>query len=74
MATRRATEAKHPGRYSLSYARLFSFEGTSVPEEMNSREEGACPSGCKGAYSSVWLERTPDKREVGSSNLPRPTK
>ena len=21
-----------------------------------------------------WLERTPDKREVGSSNLPRPTK
>jgi hypothetical protein len=27
-----------------------------------------------GAYSSVGLERTPDKREVGSSNLPRPTK
>ena len=25
------------------------------------------------AYSSVGLERTPDKREVGSSNLPRPT-
>ena len=25
------------------------------------------------ACSSVWLERTPDKREVGSSNLPRPT-
>src|SRR5262245_36585114 len=25
------------------------------------------------AYSSVWLERTPDKREVGSSTLPRPT-
>ncbi len=25
------------------------------------------------AYSSAWLERPPDKREVGSSNLPRPT-
>ena len=21
----------------------------------------------------MWLERTPDKREVGSSSLPRPT-
>ena len=25
------------------------------------------------ACSSAWLERTPDKREVGSSSLPRPT-
>ena len=25
------------------------------------------------AYSSVGLEHTPDKREVGSSSLPRPT-
>ena len=25
------------------------------------------------ACSSGWLERTPDKREVGSSSLPRPT-
>ena len=31
------------------------------------------PSPIFWAYSSVWLERTPDKREVGSSNLPRPT-
>ena len=23
--------------------------------------------------SSAWLERTPDKGEVGSSSLPRPT-
>ncbi len=30
------------------------------------------PSGCR-AYSSVGLERTPDKREVGGSNPPRPT-
>ena len=29
--------------------------------------------GHTGAYSSVWLERTPDKREVGGSNPPRPT-
>ena len=28
---------------------------------------------CARAYSSAWLERTPDKREVGSSILPRPT-
>ena len=27
----------------------------------------------QGAGSSAWLERTPDKREVGSSSLPRPT-
>ena len=26
------------------------------------------------AYSSVGLERTPDKREVGGSSPPRPTK
>ena len=26
------------------------------------------------ACSSAWLEHTPDKREVGSSSLPRPTK
>ena len=26
------------------------------------------------ACSSAWLERTPDKREVGSSSLPRPTR
>ena len=25
------------------------------------------------ACSLVWLERTPDKGEVGSSSLPRPT-
>src|ERR1051325_1580104 len=29
--------------------------------------------GSKGLWLS-WLERTPDKREVGSSNLPRPTR
>ena len=28
---------------------------------------------CVWACSSVWLERTPDKREVTSSNLVRPT-
>jgi hypothetical protein len=27
-----------------------------------------------GACSSVWLERTPDKREVGGSTPPRPTR
>ena len=35
---------------------------------------GAGGLNLKRAYSSVGSERTPDKREVGSSNLPRPTK
>ena len=26
-----------------------------------------------GPIAQLWLERTPDKREVGSSTLPRPT-
>ena len=26
------------------------------------------------AYSSAWLERFPDKEEVGGSSPPRPTK
>ena len=26
-----------------------------------------------GPIAQFWLERTPDKREVGSSSLPRPT-
>ena len=37
------------------------------------RSEQAVPLNNIGAYSSVWLERTPDKREVGGSNPPRPT-
>ena len=37
------------------------------------RSEQAVPPDNTGAYSSVWLERTPDKREVGGSNPPRPT-
>jgi hypothetical protein len=36
------------------------------------REQAVIPDSI-GAYSSVWLERTPDKREVGGSNPPRPT-
>lgn len=31
------------------------------------------PPGQHRAYSSAWLERTPDKRKVGGSNPPRPT-
>ena len=37
------------------------------------RSEQAVTPDSIGAYSSVWLERTPDKREVGGSNPPRPT-
>ena len=52
---------------------LFSFWGPSIlgslkvlPVEASERVSGR-------AYSSVGLERTPDKREVGGSNPPRPT-
>ena len=55
----------HPGL-------LFSFQGPS-----NRFFETHCVEGVgndqAGAYSSVGLERTPDKREVGGSNPPRPT-
>jgi hypothetical protein len=43
----------------------FSFFQGCFWERRLSRDNWAC--------SSVWLERTPDKREVGSSSLPRPT-
>jgi len=65
---------------------LLSFEGIgpgrSVPSvgaaffEVTERVPGrdlAVPAPLRWAYSSVGLEHTPDKREVGSSNLPRPT-
>ena len=35
---------------------------------------GSWEARCNWAYSSVWLERTPDKREVDGSNPSRPTK
>ena len=47
---------------------LFSFERAS-----EHRPSGLRPLRTHRAYSSVGSERTPDKREVGSSNLPRPT-
>ena len=37
------------------------------------RPRSICRCEPKWACSSAWLERTPDKREVGSSSLPRPT-
>ena len=56
----------------LEFSLLFSFWGPS------SRFSEKASSGSVGryqarAYSSVGLERTPDKREVGGSNPPRPT-
>jgi hypothetical protein len=65
---------------------LFSFQGPSGgprwPRRIFERAqwrvgtraggEAPEPEGL-GAYSSVGLERTPDKREVGGSNPPRPT-
>ena len=44
-----------------------------IQEVVGSIPVGSTTSRISGAYSSVWLERTPDKREVGGSNPPRPT-
>ena len=46
-----------------------------IQEVVGSNPVGSTTSGSTTAraYSSVWLERTPDKREVGGSNPPRPT-
>ena len=58
------------------WARLrtrVSRESSGGPGGHRERSEQAVPLVSIGAYSSVWLERTPDKREVGGSNPPRPT-
>jgi hypothetical protein len=55
---------------------LLSFEGIGPPGHPTSgRWSLNSPKAywSRWAYSSVGLEHTPDKREVGSSNLPRPT-
>ena len=60
-----AQAGKHP---------LLSFEGIDsrgIPPE--AVFEFIESNRSHWAYSSVGLEHTPDKREVGSSNLPRPT-
>jgi hypothetical protein len=48
---------------SLSFRVAFGSTGFPARTRVRNR-----------ACSSVWLERTPDKREVGSSSLPRPTR
>ena len=44
-----------------------------IQEVVGSNPVGSTTARHSRAYSSVWLERTPDKREVGGSNPPRPT-
>ena len=51
---------------------LLSFEGIGRGNAF-SRSFFEVTHTSRWAYSSVGLEHTPDKREVGSSNLPRPT-
>ena len=56
---------------------LLSFEGIECPAPSDVRRWDPIfeftEAAVHWAYSSVGLEHTPDKREVGSSNLPRPT-
>ena len=49
------------------------FEPGRVHHDLKRSSEGRIHFGPR-AYSSDWLERTPDKREVGGSNPPRPTR
>jgi hypothetical protein len=51
---------------------LFSFLGPS-DRFFERASSGSVGKYQAWAYSSVGLERTPDKREVGGSNPPRPT-
>jgi hypothetical protein len=60
--------------FSLRFI-LFSFQGTGSDRcSMTIDSAAVAPARFERAYSSVGSERTPDKREVGSSTLPRPTK
>ena len=55
---------------------LLSFEGIEplvVQAASGIRSLTSPKQRVHWAYSSVGLEHTPDKREVGSSSLPRPT-
>jgi hypothetical protein len=59
--------------FSLRFI-LFSFQGTGSGRcSMTIDSAAVAPARFERAYSSVGSERTPDKREVGSSTLPRPT-
>ena len=59
---------------SAGWERGFSRASSGGLGGRGERSEQAVPPESIRAYSSVWLERTPDKREVGGSNPPRPTK
>ena len=60
-------------RTSFLAGLLFSFQGPSDRFFETHCVEGVGNDQASRAYSSVGLERTPDKREVGGSNPPRPT-
>ena len=57
-----------PGALAPTGDSVFEFIEATL--EAGTLRSGTRP---RWAYSSVGLEHTPDKREVGSSNLPRPT-
>jgi hypothetical protein len=69
-------EATRGTRRPHSAVRLaIQFPGTELARFFETlRVEGVGNDQAARAYSSVGLERTPDKREVGGSNPPRPTR
>jgi hypothetical protein len=74
--SREPWEATHGGRTRILVALAIQFPGTELAP---GRAAGSLKQIWKGrnrsvrAYSSVGLERTPDKREVDGSNPSRPT-
>ena len=67
------TETSVLGPVAQLGERLVCIQEVVGSNPVGSTSEEALEPKPKGAYSSVWLERTPDKREVGGSNPPRPT-
>ena len=59
--------------FSISDVRLPVSVRGAAPFVSLSLQDSVTLIVFEGACSSGWLERTPDKREVGSSSLPRPT-
>ena len=66
--------AAGPGRWSLNSPKAYWEAGRQERAGTSRSPHPWVPAPLsRWAYSSVGLEHTPDKREVGSSNLPRPT-
>ncbi len=58
---------------NLKKSKFSSKVTKKSPDKKNFAKKSHSGGCCYWAYSSAWLERIPDKDEVASSNLARPT-